>query len=52
MTASERDSTLLDNERRKNDELLAENARLRDEIARLNWKSAKLRLDIHDLMEK
>ncbi len=52
MSASEHDSRLLDNERHRNDDLLAENARLRIKIARLNDKACKLARDIRDLLEE
>ncbi len=48
--SGEYDSNLLDNERRKNDELLAENDGLREEIGRLNHKARKLARDIRDLL--
>ncbi len=51
MVASEYDSNLLDNCRRKNDELLAENQRLREEIARLTRQREKAYRAIRDIMK-
>ncbi len=50
MSASDYDSRLLDNERRKNDELQAENDGLRKEIARLNWAREQQFRRMRDIM--
>ena len=50
MSASERDSRVLDNEREKNDELLAENAVLRWELNLLKKKHEQQFRRIRDIM--
>lgn len=50
MSASERDSRVLDNERLKNDELRAENERLREELGNQKLRREQVYRRIRDIM--
>ena len=52
MSASERDSRILDNERLKNDNLRAENQCLRAEIVKLARNRERAYRRIRDIMEE
>ena len=50
MSASERDSRALDDERRRNDKLLDENARLREELGNQKLRREQAYRRIRDIM--